>query len=124
MGNVEEKLKTNGDIKRARRIAFVLGGCFVITLISFVYALVQQTEARRQEKLAHQLQEEVLKLRIQLVEVQKMAKEQMMLASKSAEEAFAQKLAVDVINNQLQAALKDSRMQKQRAEENYKKARK
>jgi type II secretory pathway component PulM len=98
--------------KRARRI--VLVSCIIITLISMVYALVQQTVAKRQEKLAYQLQEEVLKLRIQLVEVQKMAKEQMQLASKSAEEAFAQKLVVDVVNNQLQTALKELNKQKVR----------
>jgi hypothetical protein len=124
MENTGEKIETNGDLRRARRIAIVLGSSFIITLISMVYALVQQTEAKRQEKLANQRQEEILKLRIQLVEVQKMAKEQMVPASKSAEEAFAQKLAVDVVNNQLQVALKEASMQKRRAEENYQKAKK
>lgn len=99
-----ENTETNGDLKRARRIA---GISIIITLISMVYALVQQTEAKRQEKLATQLQEEVLNLRIQVVQTQKLAKEQMQLASKSAEEAFAQKLAVDVVNGQLQVALKE-----------------
>jgi asparagine synthetase A len=124
MENIVERIKTNGNLKRARRIALVLGIFLVITLISMVYALVQQTEAKRQEKLATQLQEEVLKLRIRVVQAQKLAEEQMQLASKSAEEAFAQKLAVDVVNNQLQRALKDASMQKRIAEENYKKAKK
>ena len=106
-----ENTKTNGDLKRARTIA---GISIVITLISMLYALVQQTEAKRQEKLAAQLQEEVLNLRIQIVQAQKLAKEQMQLASKSAEEAFAQKLAVDVVNNQLQVALKELSKKKAR----------
>jgi len=100
--------------KPAPRITIVLGACIVITLMSMIYASIQQTEARRQEKLTNQLQEEVLKLRIQVVQVQKLAEEQMVLASKSAEEAFAQKLAVDVVNNQLQIALKELSKQKSR----------
>ncbi len=124
MENSIEKIKTNGDLNRARRIALVLGICFVITLISMVYALVQQTEVKRQERLVNQLQEEVLKLRIQVAQVQKLAQEQMVLASKSAEEAFAQKLAVDVVNNQLQIALKESYRQKLQAEKNYQKSKK
>lgn len=114
MENIVEKTKTNGDLRRARRIAIVLGSSFIITLISIVYALVQQTEVERQEKLATQLQEEVLNLRIQVVRTQKLAEEQMQLANKSAEEAFAQKLAVDVVNNQLQIALKELSKQKAR----------
>jgi len=106
-----ENTKTNGDLKRARRIA---GISIIITLISMVYALVQQTEAKRQEKLATQLQEEVLNLRIQVVQTQKLAEEQIVLASKNAEEAFAQKFAVDVVNNQLQVALKELSKQKVR----------
>ena len=121
MENIVESIKTNGDLKRARRIALVLGIFLVITLISIVYALVQQTEAKRQEKLATQLQEEVLKLRIRVVQAQKLAEEQKQLASKSAEEAFAQKLAMDAANNQLQRALEDASMQKRIAEENYQK---
>lgn len=96
---------------RARRIASI---CIIITLISMAYALVQQTEAKRQEKLTMKLQEEVLNLRIQVVQTQKLAQEQMQLTNKSAEEAFAQKLAVDVVNNQLQIALKELGKQKER----------
>lgn len=113
MENSIEKIKANGDLKRARRIAIVLGICFVIALISMVYALVQQT-AKRQEKLANELQEEVLNLRIQIVQAQKLAEHQKELANKSAEEAFAQKLAVDVVNNQLQIVLKELSKQKTR----------
>jgi asparagine synthetase A len=114
MENSIEKIKANGDFKRARRIAIVLGICFVIALISMVYALVQQTEAKRQEKLANELKEEVLNLRIQVVQAQKLAEHQRELANKSAEEAFAQKLAVDVVNNQLQIVLKELSKQKTR----------
>lgn len=108
---IENKSK---GVWKTRSIFFLLGICFVITLISLVYALVQQTEAKRQEKLAMKLQEEVLNLRIQVVQTQKLAEEQMQLASKSAEEAFAQKLAVDVVNNQLQIALKELSKEKAR----------
>lgn len=107
MENIVDKVNTNDYRRRARRMTIILGICIFLTLISVLYGLVQQTEARRQESLANERQEEVLKLRIQLVEIENRAKEQMALASKSAEEAFAQKLAVDVVNNQLQLALKE-----------------
>lgn len=112
MENIVDKVNTNDDRRRARRMTIILGICICLTLISMTYALVQQTEARRQESLANERQEEVLKLRIQLAELEKRANEQMALASKSAEEAFAQKLAVDVVNNQLQLALKELNKQK------------
>ena len=112
MENIVDKVNANDDRRRARRMTIILSICICLTLISMTYALVQQTEARRQESLANERQEEVLKLRIQLVEIENRAKEQMALASKSAEEAFAQKLAVDVVNNQLQLALKELNNQK------------
>lgn len=112
MENIVDKVNANDDRRRARRMTIILSICICLTLISMTYALVQQTEARRQESLANERQEEVLKLRIQLVEIENRAKEQMALASKSAEEAFAQKLAVDVVNNQLQLALKELNKQK------------
>ena len=112
MENIVDKVNANDDRRRARRMTIILSICICLTLISMTYALIQQTEARRQESLANERQEEVLKLRIQLVEIENRAKEQMALASKSAEEAFAQKLAVDVVNNQLQLALKELNKQK------------
>lgn len=47
-----KELEAKRRLQRARIIALVLGAFLVVALVAFVYALVQQTEAKKQEKLA------------------------------------------------------------------------
>jgi len=47
-----KELEAKRRLQRARVVAAVLGTFLVVALIAFVYALIQQTEAKRQEKLA------------------------------------------------------------------------
>jgi hypothetical protein len=110
MGNDKNK----GDLRRARILAVVLGACLVTTLVSVVYALVQKTEAERQEALAYEYAKRS----------EQSAEKQREMIIKCEDELNVQKIKYDVVNNQLQIALKDASVQKRKVEENYKKAKK
>ncbi len=88
---------------QARWRAVIMGGFLIIALISIVFGIVQREEVKRQEASVVKLQEEMLKLRLELIQAQKI---------------------VEGIHKNLEAALQDASFQKQRAEENYQKARK
>ena len=106
MENPEADKKYKIELRQARWRAFLLGSFLVIALASIVYALVQQTEARRQEAEANQYREEGLKLRIQVMQNQAMAERQRQAAREQAQLAMAEQIKYDVVNNQLQLALK------------------
>ncbi len=96
-----KELEAKRRLQRARVTALVLGAFLVVALIAFVYALVQQTEAKRQEKLATEnaikaeqnaavAKEAQIKAEASAEEARKaqaLAEEQRLLAVKNAEEA-------------------------------------
>ena len=116
-----KELEAKRRLQRARVTALVLGAFLVVALIAFVYALVQQTEAKRQEKLAIENASKAEKSALEAKEQQKLAEisaqkareaqivaeEQRKLAEKSAEDARqAQALA----EQQRQLAIKQEQL--------------
>src|SRR5258708_26813193 len=105
-----KELEAKRRLQRARVVALVLGAFLVVALIAFVYALIQQTEAKKQQKLAQQNEARAV--------------EQQGLAEKARKDAEAQR---DRANEQTQIAekakkealdnLDDATRQKARAEE-------
>jgi len=59
------------ELKRARITALLLAAMLVVALISFVYALIQQTETKRQEKIATQLQVELKQCKSEVAQLNK-----------------------------------------------------
>jgi hypothetical protein len=64
-GDIDKRNKSvraKEEVRRSRTVAVVLAGFIVITLLAVVYALAQQTEAKKQEAIAIQIREKSLEL--------------------------------------------------------------
>ncbi len=103
MENIDETLRKK-EIRKTRFLLVVIGFCLSIAFISMVYALVQKTEAGHQEALAYDYAKRS----------EQSAKLQRDMLIKCEGELNVQKIKYDVVNNQLQIALKALSKQKAR----------
>ncbi|MGE0590341.1 MAG: High-affnity carbon uptake protein Hat/HatR [Cyclobacteriaceae bacterium] len=104
-----KELEQKRKLQRARVTAIVFGSLMVVALMFLVYAIYQQTEAKRQEalavanadraleqqKLAEAAREDAVKQRDAAEAARREAEEQRQLAIQNAEEAERQRLAAD-----------------------------
>ncbi len=118
-----KELEAKRRLQRARVTALVLGAFLVVALIAFVYALVQQTEAKRQEKLATEnavkaeqnaaaaitAQKQAEKSAKEALEAKAIADEQRLLAVKSEAEARRQQI---IAEEQSALAIKNEKLAK------------
>src|SRR5882762_8919085 len=105
-----KELEAKRRLQRARVVAAVLGTFLVVALIAFVYALIQQTEAKRQEKLA---KDNEAKAVVQT----KLAVAEKARAEKQTEIAKAQTKIAEEATRQAELNLEEAKRQKAIAEE-------
>ena len=108
-----KELEAKRRLQRARVTALVLGAFLVVALIAFVYALVQQTEAKRQEKLATQNA-------IVAEQNAALAKKEQLKAEEAAREAERQRILADKATIAAKESEAQALVQKARAEEQTK----
>jgi len=122
-----KELEQKRKLQRARITAIVFGTLAGIALIAFVYAFVQQAEAKRQQVYAEQNAEEAKRNADEAIKQQKIAEEQRDLANRARIEAedarnaeAAQRLEAEKRRQEAEIAKAEAIKQKGLAERNEK----
>ena len=104
-----QELMQKRVLKRARRVAVILGIAAIISILMFVLALTNQIEATKQQELAQDSEQEAIRLAQVAEDNLEVAESATAEAKKSAEDARIAQQATENANKRLQGALSRAR---------------